>query len=88
MLFVAYLLGGVTFEKVHAGRWRSAVFEVYHVSALLDKWYLLCDLVIHLLLPWVNRAIGAMPHLVALALPVASIAHLLEVVLVILETSL
>ena len=84
MLFVAYLLGRITFEKVHSCRWTRAVFEVYHVSALLDKGDLLGNLVIHLFLPWVNRPISAMPHLVALALPVASIAHLLEVVLVIL----
>ena len=88
LLLVANLLGGIAFEKVHTSRRTRAVFEVYHVSALLDKWDLLCNLVIHLLLPWVNRPICAVPHLVALALPVASIAHLLEVVLVILKTSL
>ena len=88
MLFVANLLGRIAFEKVHSCRWTRAVFKVYHVSALLYKGDLLGNLVIHLFLPWVNRPISAMPHLVALALPVASIAHLLEVVLVILETSL
>jgi hypothetical protein len=90
LLFVAYLLGCITLEKVHTCRWARAVFEVYHVSALLNKGNLWANLVIHLSsLPWVNRhPISAMPHLVALALPVTSIAHLLEVVLVILKTSL
>ena len=84
MLFIAYLLGDIAFEKVHSCRWTRAVFVFYHVSALLDKGDLLGNLVIHLFLPWVNRPISAMPHLIALALPVASIAHLFEVVLVIL----
>ena len=88
LLFVAYLLGGVPLKKVHACWWTRAVFEVYHVSALLDKRDLLDNLVIHLFLPWINRPISTMPHLVTLVLPVTSIAHLLKVVLVILETSL
>lgn len=88
IVFVTYLLSCISFEKVHSRRWTSPIFEVDHISTLLNKRYLWPNLIIHLPLFAINRSILAVSHFASFALTIASMAHLLKVILVLLDTSL
>jgi hypothetical protein len=89
LFLIHNLLSCISLEKVHACAWRCSTFEIQHVGTLLDKGdRLRPNLVVNLALSLVDRPILAVAHLVTLGLARVPRAHMLEVILVLIQTRL